>query len=282
MDNHSEDDLIEKFKSEFQSVLFLETPANLGFGGGCHQGVLKASKEYLLFLNPDTLASNDSIQAMLNLISTNKELGIVSCRQHSNLKKHFLLLPGLLRLSGIVRSIESRWIKRKMFGIKKTNGIEYIEPEWVSASVLMISKELYYEVGGWSKNLWMYFEDPDLCIRVRQMGLKIALVSNYMIRHEHGGATRLNKSTAILSKGEVLISRHVYIQEHFKGIERPVAHIFAIGEFLVFGTFRAMAGIIFFFIPVFNIQSHIWFNMFRYYLQVISTQSWISPKLKKI
>ena len=279
VDNHSEDGLFDEFKTEFPSVLFLKSESNLGFGAGCHLGVKVATKEYLLFLNPDTIASKDSILAMLTFISTNKDFGIVSCRQHENLKKHFLLLPNLLRLSGIWRSIENELIKKKHFRIKESKGIKYIEPEWVSASVLMMSKNRYLEAGGWNKKLWMYFEDPDLCRRVGQLGFKIALLVDYFIRHEHGGATRLNKSTSIISKGEVLISKHVYIQENFNGVERTAAHILAIVDFIVMGTLKALIGLVFFFIPVLNIHTHIWINRVGYYVNAIKTKSWLSPKL---
>lgn len=279
VDNHSGDGQFDTFKAAFPNVLFLESKANLGFGAGCHMGVKEATKEYLLFLNPDTIATPGSILAMLNFISTNKEFGIVSCRQHENLKKHFLLLPNLLRLSGIWRSFENALIKRKYFRIKQIKEFHYIEPEWVSASVLMISKNRYVEAGGWNKKLWMYFEDPDLCRRVGKLGLKIALLIDYFIRHEHGGATRLNKSTSIITKGEVLISKHVYIQENFNGVERTAAQVLAVIDFISIGTIKALVGLIFFFIPVLNIHTHIWKNSIGYYANAIKTKSWLSPKL---
>jgi GT2 family glycosyltransferase len=281
VDNNSNDGEIANFKRKFAKVQFIESEQNLGFGAGCHLGALQAQAGYLLFLNPDTQANSPAVAAMLSFLIQNPSFGIVSCQQHSRLAKHKLLFPNFFRLFGAIRAVEGLFMAAK-FEIKTLGVWQFITPDWVSGSVLMISKQNYEKLGGWTNKLWMYFEDPDICLRAKALGLDVALLTNQTIYHKHGGATRLNLATAALTKTEVTISRHVYIQMHFSAVQKYMAHIWLIISFLLGAGLAAVLGSLFFFVPKLKLQTFIFKLRWAYYKNALKTGSWLSPRLQKI
>jgi GT2 family glycosyltransferase len=278
IDNHSADGQLASFVAKYPHVNFIESEYNLGFGAGCHLGAKHSLGQYFLFLNPDTQASAVALAQMMAFLENFAQFGIVSCQQQQKLAKHFLLFPNFWRLFGLLRGIEVGVSKRK-FAIKNLQHYTYIQPDWVSASVLMISRKNYENIDGFSKKIWMYYEDPDLCKRLSNSGLKVALLTSCSIYHQHGGATRSNPNTAALTKAEVTISRHVYIQEHFGFWQRTIAHICLIGSFLTFGTLLFLLSKFLFFVPKMRIQSLIYQKRIAYYAKVLKTGSWLSPNL---
>ncbi len=215
---------------------------------------------------------------MLQFLKSQNKYGIVSCKQHANLARHYLLFPSFRRLFAFLKSLEVRMRARK-HAIQRWRSFEFIVPDWVSASVLMISRKDYERIGGWNRIFWMYYEDPDLCKRFADQGGRVALLTNCSIIHKHGGATRLDLETTALTKVEVTISRHVYIHKHFSKTDRILSHSILIAGFLLFGSLLALLGTIAFFIPEMRLQRMIWQRRWKYYAKVFRTRSWLSPRL---
>ena len=278
VDNFSDDGQFESFAANYPHIEFIKSQNNLGFGGGCRLGVLHSSAEYLLFLNPDTRANYDAVDSMLQFLKSQNKYGIVSCKQHNNVARHRLLFPSSWRLFGLLKSAEARMRVRK-FALHRWRSFEFIVPDWVSASVLMISRRDYERIGGWNQIFWMYYEDPDLCKRFADQGGRVALLTNCSISHKHGGATRFDLGTTVLTKAEVTISRHVYIHNYFSKMERILSHSILIASFLFFGSALALLGTLTFFIPRMRLQRLIWQRRWKYYAKVLRTRSWLSPRL---
>ncbi|MES2795699.1 MAG: glycosyltransferase family 2 protein [Bacteroidota bacterium] len=281
VDNDSADGKIEEFKTSFPKVNFIDAKQNLGFGAACNLGAKHAKANYLLFLNPDTVANKTSILEMKDFLQKNEPYKIVSCKQTKNIKGHFLLFPNLYRMFGLLRAIEVFFSKKK-FETKSINGIRFIEPDWVSGSVLMTSKAWLNEIGGWSKEFWMYSEDLEICKKTADKNGKMALLTEFEIYHKHGGSTRKNIVTAAITKAEVIKSKHVYIDKHFNDSEKYFAHSILVFSFFFFKMPLAILGLIFFFIPKMRLQTEIFKKLFNHYLDVLRNGSWLSDRLIKI
>jgi GT2 family glycosyltransferase len=124
----------------------------------------------------------------------------------------------------------------------------------------------------------MYYEDVDLCKRVRDISLEVAFCRNISIEHNHGGSSRINLKTASLTKTEVHISRHVYIHKHFKGFSRFLIQAFLVINNILTCGLMALLGILFFYVPKLFARTLIFFRLIRYYAASVLRQSWISPR----
>jgi len=280
IDNFSNDGLFSKYQQKYTAVEFIENSGNNGFANGCNLGAKNSTGNYLLFLNPDTIASKEALLEMLNLSKNNDDYGIVSCSQinpQGKKENEIRLFPSLETLFGITRAIYKKKHQKelnKQFEKSK----EIIFPDWVSGSVIFMSKSWFNKVKGWNENFWMYFEDVDLCKRITEASGKIVVSRNAEIIHNHGGASRLNIKTSVITKTEVIISKHVYINLHYKGFYKNVSLFLLIFFTLLSKLILGIFGLIFYPIPKMRLQFYLCIKIINYYLQVIHIGGWIIKK----
>jgi len=279
VDNQSNDGFIEQFRLAYPKFTFVLNSGNFGFANGCNLGVMKSKGSFLLFLNPDTIVNSDSLFAMLSEVRARKLYSIVSCCQiteNGSRKRPYGRFLSPFNLTGWLRAIHKIIFRNgeKLF----LQNEEYIFPDWVSGSVLMISRSSFAGLSGWDNDFWMYFEDVDLCRRASNKGGEIVLLKKSCIEHNHGGASRINNQVTALTKTCVNISRHTYISKHEKGFKAFYMHSFLIVNNLLFGLFPAILGIIFFFIGKLNIVTHTYFQLLSHYLNVLRSGTWLSQR----
>ena len=276
VDNRSEEEAIYIIEQKFTKFRFIYNIVNGGFANGCNEGAENASGEYLLFLNPDTVVSESEIGKLLNTAKQNPEYSAISCRQVNGAGREsraYGQFPSIFSLTGFLRMIF-----RPYKPIAEIGKPEIILPDWISGSVVLIRNDTFKSSGGFDEDYWMYFEDVDLCRRIRNSGGEIAFCNNITVEHNHGGSSRINIKTASLTKTEVHISRHVYISKHKTGIAKLFIQIFLVLNNLISGGIMAVLGLVLFFIPKVFSRTLIYGNLIRYYAGSLLRSSWISPR----
>ena len=287
VDNRSDDGTILKAETRYSKFRIIQNDINGGFANGSNLGAKNADGEYVLFLNPDTVATESAIEKLLNMAKLNPGFGIVSCRQVNEKGKESLAsgeFPSIYNLTGFQRAIfrhraphtAQRREAKIPLQVHSTPDISY--PDWVSGSVIMIKHETFDELGGFDEDFWMYSEDVDLCRRIRNAGGEIASCSNITIEHNHGGSSRVNLKTTSLTKTEVHISRHVYMSKHKTGFEKFLIQSFLMINNIISGALMALVGLILFFIPKVFSRTLIYFRLIKYYSGSFLRLSWISPR----
>ena len=280
VDNHSNDGKFENFSSQFPTITFYKNSGNNGFANGCNTGANLAKGQYLLFLNPDTVATENALFELWNCAKNNANYGIVTCTQRNekgNSYKEIRFFPSLSTLFGTFRAIHKRIAKKQIqkdFNHDKT----IIFPDWATGAVIFMSVDWYKKINGWNEKFWLYLEDVDICKRVANHGGKVALIRNTSIMHKHGGATRINIKTKALTKTEVLISNHVYFNEHKRGFRRFLIQLSLVFSLMLEKIVMAIVGLLFFFIPKLKVNVLIFNNLVSYYFSAIKNKTWTSPR----
>jgi len=280
VDNCSNDNQFSVFQKRFPNFHFFENKGNYGFSNANNYGASNAKGKYLLFLNSDIIASDSSVSKLLQVIIAHPDISVLSCRKKNNEGKEekVCCFPlSFKTIIGLFRAIYKIKNKRKLaerFSLKK----DLVFPDWISGSVLLISKKNFKDIGGWNDNYWLYCEDEDLCKRAINKGGKVGLSNRVTMIHNHGGTTRIDKKTTALTKTEVLISHHVYFSQNFSGIHAYILHAFFMINNLIFKFIPFVLGTFFFFIEPLNIRRRIYFNLVKYYSNAIVVRTWISPR----
>jgi GT2 family glycosyltransferase len=245
VDNRSEDDTIFQLEERFSRFRFIHNKVNGGFASGCNLGSKVAAGEFLLFLNPDTVASESEVEKLLKIIRSNLSFGVVSCSQVNEKGKESIAagkFPHMFNLTGFQRAI---------FGSRMPEAGSRIPeitfPDWISGSVVLIRKVIFQKINGFDEDYWMYFEDVDLCRRVRNIGLEVAFCRNITIEHNHGGSSRINLKITSLTKTEVHISRHLYISKHKNRLQKFIIQTFLVINNLISAGLMALLGLLFFY-----------------------------------
>ncbi len=272
-----------ELSQKFSQFIFVENTGNNGFANGCNFGASLAHGDYLLFLNPDTVISEHALARMESTLAAHDNYGIVSC-VHKNKadkkEKEIRFFPRLSTLFGLFRTV-TKLLNKKSLELRYENSKTVVFPDWVSGSLVMMRKEWFEKVAGWDEAYWMYFEDVSLSKKVTNLGGKVALLRDVSIIHNHGGASRINVSTAAITKSQVLISKHVYVHNNFKGSARFTMQTLLLIYVLFVKSFLALLGGLLFFIPSLKVNFKVYTAMVVYYKRSIKYKTWLSVRSMK-
>jgi GT2 family glycosyltransferase len=178
VDNDSRDQTVNIIEKEFPWVYLIKNRKNIGLARANNQGIDISSGKYLLFLNPDTKILQGSLVKLINFMETTPDVGVVGIK---------LLYPdGTIQYScrefpNIRVILFRRTILGKLFGKETLNKYlmsdwdhnEIKEVDWVLGAFLAIPRKVLNEVGCFDPTYKLYFEDIDLCYRVKKAGYKI-------------------------------------------------------------------------------------------------------------
>jgi GT2 family glycosyltransferase len=276
VDNRSGDEEIYRTEKKYHRFRFIYNTVNGGFANGSNLGASRASGEFIMFLNPDTVVTETAVEKLVDISRKNNDFSIISCKQINERGKESIAygqFPSLLNLTGFQRAIF-----RSNFKEISDNSNSIFFPDWVSGSLILIKKVLLNKTGGFDEHFWMYFEDVDLCKRAHDSGGKIAFCRDIIIEHNHGGSSRINLKTTTLTKTEVRISQHYYISKNTSGIKKFLIQSFLVINNLISGGIMAVIGLVLFFIPKIFSRALIYFNLLRYYTGSLRRLTWVSPR----
>jgi N-acetylglucosaminyl-diphospho-decaprenol L-rhamnosyltransferase len=176
VDNASEDDSVAVATSFGTRVI--ANPRNEGFGRAMNIGVRAAGGyDHVLLINPDAQLMPGAAEAMLSAAITHGA-GIVGPR--------IIAADGGLFFP--VRSFLSPYLQNP-------RGIRH-EPEgdccvpFLSGACYLISRALFLETGGFDEEIFLFYEDNDLCRRVIDAGHSIVYAHDAVIRHAPGHSSR--------------------------------------------------------------------------------------------
>lgn len=226
VDNHSDDGMAAEFVAKHPSVQFILQHLNGGFAQACNRGALDASGDWILFLNPDTILPVGVLKALMTRVVSEPNWKLIGIKQYDQRGKdtypHGLFLTwwniwppvrSLQRLFSGSSKSKKRW---------SNDPISY--PDWISGSFVLMRKNDFKELGGWDERFWMYCEDMDLSKRASLMGWKRVMYNQVSCIHKHGGSSRIDAKTKAITKAEVIISTHRYINKYFTKVPAFFAH----------------------------------------------------------
>lgn len=189
VDNGSADGSIEMLKKFGRKIHLLANKRNLGFGVANDRGAGEARGKILLFLNSDTIVPRDCLTKIVNFFANYPTVGIASPRLVNNDQEHTLQHGSYGKFSTPWRIILR--FSRLMPGLK--SGRDCTLVDWVSGAALAIRTGLFRQLNGFDENIFLYFEDEDLCRRARELDWDIAVIHRAEIIHLSGKSTNNKK-----------------------------------------------------------------------------------------
>ena len=176
-DNDSRDGTLALLRPRYPEIIWLKSDRNLGFGTGCNRGAAVASQELILFLNPDTLVSEDTFQVMWDFMRGQEQVGVAGCKivnRDGSLQlacKRSFPSPQVAAFKFM--GLSTLFPKSRVFGKYNLTFLDENkthEVDAVSGSFMCIETDLFRSVGGFDEDFFMYGEDLDLCFRIKTLG----------------------------------------------------------------------------------------------------------------
>lgn len=179
VDNFSSDGSPEMMEKKFPEVTLIKNRKNEGYGRANNQGLAKARGKYILFLNSDVSVNENCLDRMFDLMEKNPEVGASSCKltfPDGSLQPSCRRFPSFQVFFSMMIGLRYFFPKLKIFR-------EYLMLDWdhsdmrevdqIMGSFMFIRRDVLDQVGSFDERYWMYFEEVDLCLRIKRSGWKI-------------------------------------------------------------------------------------------------------------
>lgn len=176
VDNASGDDSASV--AERHSVRLIRLAANVGYGSACNVGARAASGAFILFMNPDVRLEPGSLDELAE--AADRYPGAAA------------FAPRLVKPDGTIVFQDSSILcppphkKSK----QRRQPVGDCSVESMSGAAMFCRRKAFLGVGGFDERIFLYYEDDDLCRRLRKAGWSLVYVYDALGRHEHGKSTR--------------------------------------------------------------------------------------------
>lgn len=195
VDNGSRDSTVRRLRERFPQVALIEAGYNAGYAGGNNFAFRKARGRFVLFLNPDTLVRPGALEGLVARADSLPDLGALGpnvVNEDGSLQRSCFRSPRLLDF------FDSFMLSRvpgyaRCFGYLGYRDEDYrrdMEVDAVSGCSLLARRELLERIGAFDEEYFVYFEEADLCERVRASGHKVYYTPAASIVHLGGVTTR--------------------------------------------------------------------------------------------
>ncbi len=176
VDNNSSDgtpEFLGNFAEEHKNVKLTLNKTNKGFSGGCNQGIKKATGEYIIFLNNDTIVTPGWVEKLI-LPLKDKKVGLVGpltnfMWNHQEIDIFYRSLGAMLKKSSVVTN-------RNKGKVREADDIAFF--------CVAARTELIRKIGELDERFGIgMFEDDDYCLRVVKSGYKIVVAKDVFVHH---------------------------------------------------------------------------------------------------
>lgn len=186
VDNGSEDAAMEDVESRYPYVHTIYMGENAGWGAGCNIGMQTAFENgagYVLLLNTDTEIEEGMISELLKYCNDNT-LTIPRIYRDKNDKDRSLWYSG-----GKI-DYEAADARQTLYTYDAADGSrnEPRKVEFATGCCMMISRGSWEKVGGFDEEYFLYYEDVDYCMRLKEQEIEILYVPKAALWHKVGGS----------------------------------------------------------------------------------------------
>lgn len=203
VDNRSSDGSVEMVKQGFPWVKLIVSKMNGGYGAAANLAVAQCSSEYILLLNPDTVLKPGALWALSEHLDRSPQAAVVGpqlvnmdgTRQISCFEFP-TPLETLKKETSLARLI---WHPSKFSSSEIVDGSMQMAQSvpWVLGAALAIRRVAFDAVGGFDPSFFMYFEEVDLCYRLRQAGWQTHYEPGAVIMHIGGASTKRQRADMV-------------------------------------------------------------------------------------
>ena len=195
VDNNSSDCSIESIENlQYNNVICIRSDSNVGFGRANNIGVKEAKGKYVLLLNSDTVIKNNAIKCFYDFAEAHDQntiLGSILYSSDDTPTTSSGNFEGILRIGlRIIYLLFPLLLSIRLKTIPIVQNTEGRDVDYVSGADMFMRKDIFEKLGGFDKNIFMYCEDSDICLRAKKIGIKSHLITSPHIIHLEGKSSK--------------------------------------------------------------------------------------------
>ena len=199
-------------------VRLISNTTNVGFGRGMNQGCAATTAPYVLLMNPDCRLTSGAVDALIGELGRFEACAIVGPRivnpdgsVQGSARGDPDMLTGLFGRAALLRRLFPGLAVSRRNVVDASNSAASVEVDWVSGACMLARRDALTEVGGFDERYFLYWEDADLCRRLRGRGDHIRYAPQACAIHRVGLSSRTARFPAIRAFHE---SAYLYYATH--------------------------------------------------------------------
>tara|TARA_B100001964_G_scaffold220347_1_gene263322 strand:- start:251 stop:1120 length:870 start_codon:yes stop_codon:yes gene_type:complete len=161
----------KKLENKYPNLNVILSGRNLGYGAGNNFGLARVKTKFALILNPDVILEENFFKEINNYLDQKINFHIIGVTYQDDTQ---------WKTSGLFSEFDKR-IKLK--NETKLNHDLLKEVDWVVGCAMLINLENFDTKKIFDENFFLYFEEFDLCRRVRSNQGKIYSANNLLVKH---------------------------------------------------------------------------------------------------
>lgn len=217
VDNASKDDTLERIPSD-ERVKKIRNERNMGFGSACNTAAREATTEFLLFVNPDSRMSPQSVSELTSFLAHRIEAaccGPSICDEHgtfdSAARRGF---PTPMNAVGRLFHLEKLFPNSRAlsgYTMPWAGFDREMRVDSILGACMLIRRADFQRIGGFDEDYFLFGEDIDLCFRLSKAGREVWYVPS--ARQIHVGGASMAKASR-LARREFYRAMEIYWRKH--------------------------------------------------------------------
>lgn len=243
-DNASSDGSAATVHAEFPEIALTMSNENVGYARASNALLECARGEFALLMNPDVQVLPGTLETLLAKARQDERIGAVACRLRypdGRLQHSVRQFPTAVSVLWEVLGLARLFPRSRTFGAYRMTWWDYGDEREVDqpmASLLLLRKRALEAVGRFDEQFPLFFNDVDLCYRLKQAGWKILFTPEAEAIHRVAASTSQRRSQAIAASHEGLIR---FFRKHYSDRYGPVSMALLVGVIRVSKWVRALA-----------------------------------------
>jgi GT2 family glycosyltransferase len=225
VDNASRDGSVEMLEGDYPEARVIRSEINLGFAAANNRAMEIAQGRYILLLNSDAFLRPGALRLAIDHMDREPEVGLGGGRlvwEDQSWQPSARSFPSVLNDFLILSGLASRFPHSRFFGRPEftwADPMKAAEVDWVPGAFVIIRPEVLAQTGLFDEAFFLYYEEVDLCRRIKALGYKIAYWPDILIVHLGGESSKTIRGAVLSIFGSQVTlwsvrSKFLYYRKH--------------------------------------------------------------------
>jgi GT2 family glycosyltransferase len=225
VDNASRDGSADMVAAQFSDVQLIRSETNLGFARANNRGFEVARGRYIVLLNSDAFLKPGALALSVEHMEKNPMAGLGGARlvgRDGSWQPAARMFPSPLNDLLMMSGLAANYPTSQFFGRADRTWADPSEAavvDWVPGAYSIIRKDVLNRIGGFDQRFFLYYEEVDLCRRIRAAGYEIWYWPDVVTVHLGGESSRKVSGLELSSSGSQLTlwrmrSELLYYRKH--------------------------------------------------------------------
>ncbi|WP_297573713.1 glycosyltransferase family 2 protein [uncultured Deefgea sp.] len=179
VDNASRDASVAQIRAFDSEICVLQSKVNLGFAAGNNLAFKAAQGQFLALVNPDARPEAHALTCAVSWLQERPHIGMAGGRllaENGQDQPSARCFPSVLNDFLVISGLSNRFAKSRFFGrVDRT----WADPnlaspvDWVPGAFVVLNAAILAQVGVFDERFFLYFEEVDLCRRIKTAGFEV-------------------------------------------------------------------------------------------------------------